>query len=289
MDFMTRLFYINLDRVPERAKCMEDQLAELQLLDAVERIPALDAAEQGPLEELGYAPHGWLPRWTIAKTLVCGFLSHRQVWQRIVDQELPAAVVMEDDLFFSADFPSALGTLENHLDQFDVVKLDGADYQRRYGPAIEFNSLEMRPILQEVPSAAAYLLTQAAARRLVEISEQFADHIDDFIFRPRESWRSFQLFPSVALQGMFCSEQKTAEFSWLVAKSERSSDPALNSDIKKGPLSYRVSKEIIRTISKTQRRLWGDRSLVGNGGFIGRPTLADDLRPYKSEATQAGD
>ena len=284
---MPRIFYINLDRVPQRAEFMESQLSKLGLIDCVQRIPAIDAAVEGSIENSGYAPCDWRPRWNVARTLVAGFTSHRIAWQQVVDGHFSSAVIMEDDLLFSAELPEAVRQLENSLESFDVVKLDGADQSRRYGPALEFGSVKMRPILQEVPSAAAYMVTLGGARRLLELSERFADHIDDFIFRPRTDWRCFQLFPAVGVQGMFCHESATADCSWLVAKSERVSNPALNAGVEKGPYSYRVSKQIVRSLLKVQQKLGGDRLLEQSGGFIGRPTLAADLGPYESEATKS--
>ncbi len=274
---MIPIYYINLDRVPERRAFMEDQFAQQGL--TAHRVPAVDAFDAPQPPE--YAPASGLERWSLTASEVACFESHRLAWRTIRDGEAPCGVVMEDDAILSAGFAAALATLPQAALAADVIKLDGANQRRRFGPFVEIGGVPLRAIEQTIGSAAAYLISRDAAAKLEARAARYCDHLDDYIFTPTRDWAPLQLDPAVAVQGMFVQEDRAAR-DQSVDKSERTSDARINATKMRGPLTYRLSKEMKRGIRKLRWALWDDKRRLAGGGLIGCPPLADDLGRYRS-------
>lgn len=274
---VTPIYYINLDRVPERRAFMEGQFAAQGL--AAQRISAVDAFDNPQPPE--YAPASWLDRWSLTTSEVACFESHRLAWRTIRDGAAPCGVVMEDDAILSAGFGAALEGLPEAALAADVIKLDGANQKRRLGGFRDVAGVPLRPIEQTIGSAAAYLISRAAAAKLEARAARYCDHLDDYIFTPRADWAPMQLDPAVAVQGMFVHEDPSAR-DQSVDKSERTSDTRINAGASRGPLRYRLSKEVKRSLRKLRWAMGGDTSRLASGGLIGFPPLADDLGRYRS-------
>ena len=90
-----KLFVINLDRQPERLGRMKSLLEGLEL--QFSRVSAVDGKLLSE-EEI----RSWQGRDVGPHQLRAGetavLLSHRQCWQRIVDEGLSCAAIFEDDL-----------------------------------------------------------------------------------------------------------------------------------------------------------------------------------------------
>lgn len=273
---MTPIYYINLDRVQERRRFMEDQFLSQGL--SATRISAVDALDMAETPE--YAPASWLQRWRLTESEVACFESHRLAWRAIRDNDAHFGVIMEDDAILSAGFSEALQLLAKSVHCSDVIKLDGANQVRRLGPAIDIGRVKLRAINQTIGSAAAYLISREAAAKLEARANRYCDHLDDYIFTPRRDMQLMQLDPAIAVQGMFI-EDKTSTRSDTVDASERTSDPRINAAPGKGPVFYRLLKELKRSGQKLMWGLWGDSRLVANGGLIDCPPLAGDLGRYR--------
>lgn len=269
----TGVRFINLDRVPERATFMEAQFAHTGLVGA-QRFSAVDGQQPGALEGNGYTP-GTGSRWGLKQSEIACFESHRAVWQASVDQNLNAVAVFEDDVEMSALAGKVIAALLNGGDGFDLIKLDYSPRSMRFGPFQEIAGVPVRPMLEMAPSAAAYIVTQAACRKLLSWSQHYSDHLDDFISIPRRDWRMFQCFPAVGVQMIWSKQQEqTAE---TVKVSERSQDQRTNSGLDKGPFWFRVRRELKAAGRKLYWRTGGQRRLLDDGGFVGFIPCAEDL------------
>jgi len=114
------VWVVNLDRSIERWNKLEAQLKEQNV--TAERFPATLGVELTNAELEDKA--------TPAARLFCTlgmvgcFISHQRVWQRVVDEDLPAVAVLEDDAIVFADFNSNLQQLMDELpDDWDVCLL----------------------------------------------------------------------------------------------------------------------------------------------------------------------
>lgn len=273
-----RVFYINLDRAPERRAHMNAELLRAGLGDDAVRHPATDARTMAPSRR--YRPRSWGPYWTLLDWEVAVFEAHRAVWSRIADEGLRAAAILEDDVVLSTGLAQALGDLSAHAGAYDVAKLDGAPGPVRLGPVTRLGGTAVRPVEQVLVSAAAYTISGAGARRALEASARFCDHIDDFLTRPRVGWRAVQLDPALAVQGMFLPPERAARVPGTVALSERERANPVRAGYQRGPAPYRMWKEARRARRRLVRAAWSDRRLVAAGGRIGPIPLADDLGGY---------
>lgn len=270
------IMVINLDRVPDRIEEVRAQFAAVGLAHLVQRFSAIDARASG-FSPKAYAPERWLDRWSLLPSEQAIFESHRAVWQKIVDNGLPGAVICEDDILVSSRFPETYAALD--LDRSGIVKLDGFYAARRYGPPYEMNAVSVRGIHEQVPSAACYAISRQAAQTLLGCSQRYCVTLDDFVFAPRATFQPVQVFPAVAVQAMCVANPNVAQ---VMASSERGGDAARASGkINKGPLLFRLRKEMMRLKKRAYRKMGGDKALLAQGGVIARPDLAPDLPPYR--------
>lgn len=173
------IFYINLDSRPDRRDFMEDQFTRLGL--AAERVPAVTIADVPQALIHHHADPGIL--WPVsAGDLACG-LSHQKIWQRMVDERLPAAMILEDDALLADSIATFLAPdLPGRL-PFDLLKLEtrrnrvllGAD-RTPLGPT------DLRELQSSQMGSAAYIITQAAAQASLAHPLVNAMSVDRFLF-----------------------------------------------------------------------------------------------------------
>ncbi|WP_146348063.1 glycosyltransferase family 25 protein [Phaeobacter marinintestinus] len=270
------IFVINLDRVPDRIEEVRAQFDAVGLADHVRRFSAVDASA-AEFTAPGYAPASWHDRWSLLASEQAIFESHRAVWQRVIDDGLPGAVICEDDILVSDSFPTSLASLE--LERFGIVKLDGFYAARRYGPPEAMETVSVRPICEHVPSAACYAISRTAAAALLSDSQQYCMTLDDFAFMPRAGIHPAQIFPAVAVQAMCVADAGVVR---VMASSERGGDAMrAGGKANKGPVLFRLRKELTRLKTRLSRKMGGDTALLAAGGIIARPDLAPDLPPYR--------
>ncbi|EPX79868.1 Glycosyl transferase, family 25 [Litoreibacter arenae DSM 19593] len=197
--------------------------------------------------------------------------------------DLDHIVVLEDDVFVSEELGAAVEDIISHSPKdFDVVKLDGVPQVCLYGKIMPVGGgRHLREVLQVSASAACYLVSRRGAERLVVESEQFCDHLDDFIFNPASGRTILQLDPAVAVQAIWSEQPNIETIGETVKTSERTQDPKINPQKSKGPVLYRLLKDLKRNARKLSRKLYRDRALLASGGLIGTPRLAADLGQYK--------
>ncbi|SHE71007.1 Glycosyltransferase involved in LPS biosynthesis, GR25 family [Ruegeria intermedia] len=265
------IYYINLDRVPERRAFMEAEFARVGLAGA-HRLSAIDASQPGALDGARYVP-GSGSRWGLLPSEVGCFESHRRVWEIGVERGLPAVVAFEDDVELSGAAADVIQTLVRNADKFDYVKLDYWPRVRRFGPSREIGGVEVREILEMVASAAAYVVSQRGCRKLLEWSEEYSDHLDDFLTIPRPDWAMYQCFPAVCAQAIV--SQPDAQT--VIKTSEREQDVRINSGLDKGPTWFRVARELKAAGRKLYWRAGGQSRLLRRGGYVGLVPCADDL------------
>jgi GR25 family glycosyltransferase involved in LPS biosynthesis len=269
----TGVFYINLDRVPARRDFMERQFAHAGLSGAV-RFSAIDGQRTGSLDQNGYVP-GTGSRWGLKQSEIACFESHRAVWQAAVDQDLGAVAVFEDDVEMSNSAGRVITNILNESSKFDFVKLDYSPRELRFGALQAVGAVDVRPMLEMAPSAAAYVLSNAACRKLLDWSTAYSDHLDDFVSIPRADWRMFQCFPAVGVQVIWSKRQEQTQED--VKVSERSRDRKTNSGLDKGPTWFRLRRELLAAKRKLYWRMGGQKRLIRQGGFVGFIPCAGDL------------
>ncbi|MDF7676943.1 glycosyltransferase family 25 protein [Neisseriaceae bacterium ESL0693] len=119
---MLKTFLINLDRRIDRFEFVKQQLDKLDI--GFERISAIDgqfcSAEQIQI----FNQNKFLlqcKRQVVRGEMGCA-LSHRSVWQRIVDEQIPYALILEDDIDIDPRLKSVLSQPE-YYQKFDFLNL----------------------------------------------------------------------------------------------------------------------------------------------------------------------
>lgn len=115
-----KIFVINLKRSVKRRKNIERQLTQLGL--KYELTEAIDGIEWGKERFRGLIEDGLIDRLPSGH-LACG-LSHHFLYKRIVDENLPQALILEDDIVLSDELPKIIKFFnENTLEGSQVVLL----------------------------------------------------------------------------------------------------------------------------------------------------------------------
>ena len=115
-----KIFYINLDRRPDRDQNIQQLFQQFNIQNISEKISAVDGSmlnldniSQNIISEKGISD-------AKDKTKITGIpltpggigcaLSHRSAWQKIIDENLDTVLILEDDISIDKDFHSKLNT-----------------------------------------------------------------------------------------------------------------------------------------------------------------------------------
>lgn len=161
-----KVFVINLKASPERRQFMERQLAALDL--PAEFFPAVDGRRLTEDEVGQQSNRVWFRRYVgremTRADLGCS-LSHILVYRKIIEENLPCALVLEDDAWLTPAIKPVMEALEEDIPRLpvDVVLFSQCSTvgARLWNIATYF----LCPVVQAY-FAHAYVVTPAGARRL---------------------------------------------------------------------------------------------------------------------------
>jgi glycosyl transferase family 25 len=176
-------FVITLERAVERRPQRDWIIAnapfDCEALNAVDGVAMTEAEVADVYQRQIFSP--WYPHALRRGEIGC-FLSHRKVWQAIVDRGLDAAVILEDDVKFDPeDLRQSMDFIQAHVQpndyiQFQVRELDG-DF-----PALiqvgQHSIVQPRPVILRTT---AQLVTRGAASRLLEVTRCIDRPVDTFL------------------------------------------------------------------------------------------------------------
>ncbi len=176
-----KAFIIHLERASERRA----QVAELsaQLPVPVEIIIAVDAKQLSDEQVAqAYKPRLHKPYYPfrLSRNEIACFLSHRKTWQAIIDQNLDAALVLEDDVALTADFPAAFSAACKALGKQSFIRLPFRP-EKEHG--ITVMECEGAKVIRPCPvglGAVAQLISKEAAQILLDITAPFDRPVDTF-------------------------------------------------------------------------------------------------------------
>lgn len=169
----TPIFIINMDSSQQRWHSMEQQLARLQLtgtrVSAVVGKNLSDAEVDNLYDDARNIAQHHRP---LSTGEIGCYASHRKIWQMMIEQNIPYAVILEDDVKIEANFNSVLESLPK-LTQWDLIKLSD---NRANTPA---NSKQLTSELRvvsynRVPNCAnGYVLSLAGVKKLLGLNKVF--------------------------------------------------------------------------------------------------------------------
>lgn len=180
---MLPVFLINLDRSPDRLAAMTAQFDALGI--PFERIAAVDGRTLPPeiaarrVEALHARPLG-------PGEMGC-FASHRRFWSLLVERDLAAAVVIEDDVTLAPTLVEAIETIAPEIDRLGLVRLMTLERRVARDVATLGGFVVEEPIgHSRIAGTQGYVIGRAAAERLLAVSERWSLPVDNFIDK---SWR----------------------------------------------------------------------------------------------------
>jgi GR25 family glycosyltransferase involved in LPS biosynthesis len=210
-------FVINMDRAVDRMRHMRAQCTAHGIQCV--RVPGVDASTLPPDVLRKHITPACLATCTPA-VQGCA-LSHRTVWNTIVDSQLDVALVMEDDAVLAPNFVDgvkrALADVPRDWDVLVLGCFQFCDAKRRYG----WMTRMQRPLWthgfrddprvwgsvfvpEHFAGAHCYLVSAKGARALLRAIPQINDHIDMHMNHP--DLRVYAVTPDLARQrDMACS------------------------------------------------------------------------------------
>ena len=197
-----KIFLINLDRRPDRLRHMTEILDGLGL--PFTRVSAVDGMR---------LPTGEVRRWgNLLPGATACFLSHRDCWKRVVDETLPCAVVLEDDLHLAPDAASVLCQGDWIPAEADVVKLETRLCRARIDKAVAavISGRSLHRLRSSHMGTGGYIVTRKGAEKLLSLSQRLEAPVDHFMFNSAlpsaTSLTTFQLVPAVCVQDAYIGQ-----------------------------------------------------------------------------------
>lgn len=191
---MLPIFYINMASRPDRRAHVEQQLDVLGLVGT--RIDAVTAAD---LELLPGAPLS-------PGELGCS-RSHQKIWRILAEQDIPAALILEDDVLLASEVPLLLSDPRLLDGGVEAIQLETRGYTSALvGPAVPTAApgVSRSRLMSSSLGSAAYIMTAGLARRLLARPDVDRLALDHLLF----GWagelcyeaRIFQTLPALAIQ-----------------------------------------------------------------------------------------
>ena len=186
-----QIFVINLDGSSQRMAEMGQRLKRLNL--AFEREPAVNGAKLSA-DQLHKFYQPLLNRKHYRRPLSAGeigcYLSHRNCWQKIRDQQFNHALILEDDAELDDRLPSVLASIAQIAEPWDIIKLCDPPKKKTILDSVTIASVAKDSgtadgdfklcLYNKVPSrATGYVVSAAGAIKLLKAREKFARPIDD--------------------------------------------------------------------------------------------------------------
>ncbi len=239
-----KTFIVHLQRATGRKAQVQDLISkapyEAQIIDAVDGTK-LSKAEVDACYQAKSLMQPSYP-FTLNLGEIGCFLSHRKVWQQIVDQGLDGSLIFEDDVEIDpARFMQALAMAEKHVRelgyiQFQVRKvLDTNTVFAQDGDVII-----VQPMVTPLRTSAQFV-SAAAAQELLELTERFDRPIDGVL----------QLYWETGLQLSCVVPSGVADRTAATGGSTLSA---------KQPLSKKLGRELRRYRYKTQIKKYSKRT-----------------------------
>lgn len=174
-----KLFVINLEKHTQRRQAIIAQL-EQQQLHNYEIIKAVDGKALSQSDSNALVDHdairGYLKR-PMATTEIGCILSHLACYQRIIDDKLRGAVILEDDAILSNETRNVFGQLDQcSLPEDGVILLFWARYISQK-PVLSLKNHSIHKAYREM-NGHAYYISRASAQQLLTFHRRIKTPLD---------------------------------------------------------------------------------------------------------------
>ena len=185
-------------------------------------VEAVDGSNPDNDFSKSYIPSLLRPRYpfSLRSAEVACFQSHRKCWQEILDRDLEAALIIEDDVdIIDEEFTAAVKLAMKEIKMGDFVRLPIKPREKPRSKSLKQDNISIfEPTLVGLGTQ-AQIVTYDAARRLLEKTEQFDRPIDVYLqLRWKHEVRILTLWPN----GM--RERSSSLGGSLIGKERNNSD-----------------------------------------------------------------
>ncbi len=200
------VWVLNLERYKERRQFMEEQLSKLGI--AHEIIPAVDGsaltAQQLKLYSEKDAKRVW-GRGLINNEIGGCYLSHINMWKRIVEEQHEEVLIFEDDINIGSAFLGVMKNRHKFPKDYELINFrTDAHLIPRGGFVYDIHKIA---ILGSIANrTCAYLLKRRGAEKLLRKAYPIYQPIDDLMARVElTNLMSYGIYPEVVVTGEFDS------------------------------------------------------------------------------------
>ena len=209
---------IHLERSLERKPQVRKLQQELPYRTKV--VEAVDGSKPNNDFSKSYTPRLLRPHYpfSLRSAEVACFQSHRKCWQEILDRDLEAALIIEDDVdIIDGEFTAAVKLAMKEIKMGDLIRLPIKPREKPRSKILKQDNISIfEPTLVGLGTQ-AQIVTYDAARRLLEKTEQFDRPIDVYLqLRWKHGVRVLTLWPngvrenSSSLGGSLIGKEKSS-------------------------------------------------------------------------------
>lgn len=264
------VFVINLASAVERRERMERLLSQEGIAYTI--FKATDGSA------LGEADHEFWQNSRVRKRLNSGevgcFLSHLALWEHIIAEGLPGAIVLEDDLCLSAEFAQAVQSLNSAdlINQLGLLRLE-RDRQTVILAKAKLTLDDQfcaRRLRRSNPlRAGAYAISRQVAQALCDARARLREPVDAELFDSRRSaiaaLECFQLLPPVAQQAEIVPKMSISE-PFLASMIDRAGPRADQRTGRSRMVQSPPLVRLMRTVLRPAKSI-GQKMLLGPMGW----------------------
>lgn len=255
------IYLINLAHRTDRLQTMQQRLCSLDF----ERIPAIYGSELSEQQIDAY--NRYMTLYQLSANEAGCFSSHKKAWQKILDDDVPYACILEDDAILSDDFSHYMVNTDWLPNRFDVIKLETwLRTIRVSNKAQNAYNRELRELLSSHPGAAAYIVSNDGARKLLAYAEKPTQMIDNLIFQglrykeTRPNFSVLQMIPALCVQ-----EFKVEDVNDSDLRTNRSAARATAYNVRRSPIErlMKIAKRIMyRVVDFPRKHLFSKQIFI---------------------------
>lgn len=178
-DSFPPVFVINLERNTDRRISIEAQFTQAGL--GFEIHAATDGARLAPSDLALYDEDyvfDHISR-TLSPSEIGCYLSHQKIWQRILDDKIPWAVVLEDDVLIQAALKDIFAQIGKLPFKWDLIRLAGLLPTPHVHVSRLTGDFRLTAPLQGASGTQAYCISRRGAQKLLSFSTMIRGTVDD--------------------------------------------------------------------------------------------------------------
>ncbi|WP_182417648.1 glycosyltransferase family 25 protein [Bartonella sp. HY038] len=173
-----KAFIIHLERAKDRQAQVEALIASLPFTGEITAAIDANALNQSVIDSHYKAKiHQPFYPFTLSRTEIACFLSHRKAWQEIVDQDINGAFIFEDDVTLTKDFELSFATALPFMNEDTYIRFPFRERETGKILAQNQNHRLIEPCPVGLGQVAQYI-GRNCAQKLLDATMQFDRPVD---------------------------------------------------------------------------------------------------------------